>query len=339
MSSVGADDLLTLPRGEGEVKKEEYLSEVSPRHKPWDQHRAEADEVQQAYAGGTSRHQRYADRVEHCSQVLEFARDPPKQTGKQKLKLENAWFCRVRHCPVCQWRRSLMWQAKVYRALPQLLRDYPDTRFLFMTLTIRNCEIKDLRATLILMAKAWQRLTQLRCWPARGWVRAVEITRSQRDRTAHPHYHCLLMVPPAYFQGDYLKQKEWAELWQQCLRINYRPVVDIRTVKLDLVPTTQRVNKPPQNMWAAVAEIIKYAVKPSDMIRDHDWFLGLVDQVHKIRGVAMGGILKRYIKEREKEDLTQEPGEAEPEVSAEQLFFGWKHDVRRYKKLQQGGAA
>jgi Replication protein len=92
-------------------------------------------------------------------------------------------------------------------------------------------------------------------------------------------------------------------------------------------------------MWAAVAEILKYAVKPSDMIRDHEWFRGLVDQTHKIRGVAVGGILKRYIKDREKDDLTQEPGEEEPEVSAAQLFFGWKQEVRRHKKLQQGGAA
>src|SRR2546429_6908691 len=179
MSTRAAIDIPTLPAGQEQVNQDEYLSDASPRHKPWDVHRGEAGEVQQAYAGGTNRHQRYADRVEHCSQVLEFARDPPKQAGRekllskagQKLTLKNAWFCRVRHCPVCQWRRSLMWQAKVYRALPQLLRDFPDTRFLFMTLTIRNCEVKDLHATLTLMAQAWKRLIQLRQWPARGWVR------------------------------------------------------------------------------------------------------------------------------------------------------------------------
>jgi plasmid rolling circle replication initiator protein Rep len=332
-AGLGAGDLLTLPRDYEQVKQEEYLSDASPRHKPWDVHRAEADEVQEAYAGGLSRHQRYALRVAECSQVLEFARDPPKPSGKQKYTLKSAWFCRVRHCPVCQWRRSLMWQAKVYRALPQLLRDYPDTRFLFMTLTIRNCPVSDLRQTLTLMAKAWQRLTQRRTWPARGWVRAVEITRSQKDRSAHPHYHCLLMVPPAYFQGDYLKQAEWAELWKQCLRIDYKPVVDIRTVKLDLVHSSQRVNKPPARMWEAVAEILKYAVKPSDMIRDHEWFLQLSDQLQKTRGVAIGGILKHYIKEREPEKLTEEPGEKEPEVSAEQLFFGWKREARKYRRL------
>lgn len=334
------EDLPILPAQVGVVNQDEYLSDLSPRHKPWDVHRSEADGVQQAYAGGTQRHQRYALRVEHCSQVLEFARDPPKQAGRekltakvgQKLTLKNAWFCRVRHCPVCQWRRSLMWQAKVYRALPALLRDFPDTRFLFMTLTIRNCPVSELRATLDRMGKAWVRLTQLRSWPARGWVRAVEITRSQRDRSAHPHYHCLLMVPPAYFQGDYLKQQEWAELWRQCLRINYKPVVDIRTVKLALVPDTQRVNKPPARMWEAVAEILKYAVKPSDMIRDHEWFLSLSDQLHKTRAVAIGGILKHYIREREPDDLTEEPREESP-VSGEQLFFGWKREVRKYRRV------
>src|SRR6267378_3947725 len=121
----------------------EYLSDVSPKHKPWDKHRSEADEVKEIYAGSRfSRHHRYAQRVEQCSQVLQFARDPPKKSGKQKLTLKGAWFCRVRQCPVCQWRRSLMWQAKVYRALPALLREYPDMRFLFMTLTIRNCHVK-----------------------------------------------------------------------------------------------------------------------------------------------------------------------------------------------------
>jgi plasmid rolling circle replication initiator protein Rep len=332
MSERAARDLLTLPIDPQQVNEGEYLSETSPRHKPWDVHRAEADEVQEAYAGGNSRYQRYATRVEYCSQVIGFARDPPG-AGLRKLRLTNAWFCRVRHCPVCQWRRSLMWQAKVYRALPALLRDFPHARFLFMTLTVRNCPITELRTTLTNMAHGWKRMVESRQWPARGWVRAVEITRSQRDRSAHPHYHCLLVVPPAYFQGDYLKQSEWAELWKQCLRINYKPVVDIRTVKLDLPQTSRRVNLPPKQLWGAVAEILKYAVKPSDMIRDHEWFRELVDQVHKIRGVAVGGILKRYIKEREKENLLREPGDEELMEVKEQLFFGWKQQVKKYRKI------
>jgi hypothetical protein len=69
------------------------------------------------------------------------------------------------------------------------------------------------------------------------------------------------------------------------------------------------------------------------MIRDHEWFRELVDQVHKIRGVAVGGILKGYIKEREKENLLREPGDEELLPVAEQLYFGWKQNVIKYRKI------
>jgi plasmid rolling circle replication initiator protein Rep len=331
MSGRAGSDLSTLLPGRGEVKAEEYLSDVSPRHKPWDQHRAEADEVQQVYASGATRHQRYAERVAACAQVLEFARDPPTD-GPPKLKLRRTWFCRVRHCPVCQWRRALMWQARVYLTLPQLIKDYPHIRFLFLTLTIRNCRIENLRVTLKLLAQGWKRLTDLPTWPARGWVRSVEITRG-KDGSAHPHYHCLLVVPPAYFRGDYLKQKDWAELWRQCLRIDYKPVVDVRVVQPERRLASGKVVPATWNMWGAVVEILKYAVKPSDMVRDHDWFLQLTDQIHHTRAVAVGGILRRYIREQKREDLTAEPGEAPAKEDLESLYFGWKREVRRYRRV------
>jgi plasmid rolling circle replication initiator protein Rep len=336
MSGRESLDLLTLPIEEGRVKqdseKEDDLSFFSPRHRAWDVHRGEADDVGEIYADSErSRHQRYAERMENCSQVLGFAYNP-LATKKNKLKLQTAWFCRVRHCPVCQWRRSLRMQAKVYQALPALVKDYPDTRFLFMTLTIRNCEVKDLRKTLDVMRRAWVRLTQLRCFPARGWVRSVEVTRSQKYRTAHPHYHCLLMVAPRYFESDYLKQDQWAEMWRRCLRITYIPVVDIRAVKLALVPDSRRVNNLPKNMWEAVAEIIKYAVKPSDMVRDPAWFLELADQLHATKITTIGGILKRYIKDRERKSQCDESEETSSDAS-DPLYFGWKQEVRRYRKI------
>jgi len=325
--------LLTVPIECDRVNDQpEYLSILSPKDKPWDRHRGEADDVREVYAGSPiRRHNRYAERVTNCSQILEFARDPPKKNTPSKLKLKNAWFCRVRHCPVCQWRRSLCWQAKVYQALPRLVKDFPNTRFLFMTLTIRNCKVTELRTTLDLMRKAWERLTKLRCWPGMGWVRSVEITRG-KDGSAHPHYHCLLMVRPMYFQSGYLHQREWSLLWQQCLRIDYAPVVDIRVVVPDHKPD-RRKTPGPCDIWGAVVEILKYSVKPSDMVKDHKWFLTLVDQVWKTKAVVIGGVFKRYLREREQEDLMSEPGEETPISEAERLFFGWKQEVRKYRRV------
>ena len=310
------------------------LSDLSPRHKPWDLHRAEADEVQEIFGNSQfSRQRRYGTRMEFCSQVLEFARDPPADNPTRKLKLTNTWFCRVRHCPVCQWRRALQWQARMFQALPRLMVDYPDARFLFLTLTVKNCAITALRTTLIDLARAWQRLTQLRVWPAIGWVRSTEITRSQKDRSAHPHFHALLMVPPEYFGASYLRKAQWADLWQQCLRVEYTPLVHVKAIRQNAKRSRVNVNRVNiSQMWALVTEILKYSVKPSDMIRDHAWFLLLVDQVHKMRSVAVGGCLKPYLRERRREDLVREPGEEEAGDLAERLYFRWQQTVRKYQR-------
>ena len=55
--------------------------------------------------------------------------------------------------------------------------------------------------------------------------------------------------------------------------------------------------------------------------------------IRKTRAVAIGGVLKHYLREREREDLVSEPGEEEPEASAESLFFGWKQQVKRYRRI------
>jgi plasmid rolling circle replication initiator protein Rep len=334
-----APDLVTVPVTENFRNKDtegENLSDASPYHNPWDQHRDEADRVQGILSDSQwSRHRHYATRIEQCSQVLEFARSPPTDNSKRKLKLTNSWFCRVRHCPVCQWRRAIQWQARLYQALPRLMVDYPDARFIFLTLTVRNCPINALRSTLVVLGQGWQRLTQLRTWPAIGWVRSTEITRSDRYRSAHPHFHALLMVPPSYFKAGYIRQSQWAALWQQCLRLDYQPVVDVRVIRQNAKRSSISVNRVNiSQMWAIVCEILKYSVKPSDMIRDPQWFLTLVDEVHKMRSVAVGGVLKSYLRARKREDLVKEPGEEEANDLAERLYFGWKQVVRKYQRLQ-----
>lgn len=108
-----------------------------------------------------------------------------------------------------------MWQARIHRSLPRLVADYPQARFLFATFTVKNCDVHLLRYTLRVMCQGWKRLTELKVFPAIGWVRSVEVTRG-RAGDAHPHFHSLLMVQPEYFKAGYLKQPEWAELWRQC---------------------------------------------------------------------------------------------------------------------------
>ena len=315
---VGATDIVALKTCASNSTDVPTLSDLSERDKPWDKHRSNADKVADHYRSSKD-HYRYADRIDFCSQFLDFKLTPENKDGLLKLKLSSARFCRVRHCPVCQWRRSLMWKAKAYKILPKVVEAYPKYRWLFLTLTVRNCQIRELRDTLKWMNQSWQRLSQLRKFPAVGWLRSTEVTRG-KDGSAHPHFHCLLLVKSGYFGKNYIKQAEWVEMWRGSLRVDYYPVLDIQAVKKGSQP------------MQLVPELLKYCVKESDLVRDREWFLELTKQMHKLRCVVTGGVLKEYLKqlEEEPEDLI---GKNETEVSVDEghLYFNWKKREKRYR--------
>lgn len=312
------DSADTLATADDEIQ----LSSVSPKDKPWDVHRANADRVSQLYE--SSELQRYADRVKICSQWLEFA-PTANEVGSLDLKLKSARFCRVRQCPVCQWRRSLMWRARFFQAVPKIFVAYPKARFVFLTLTVQNCAVEELRVTLNMMNKAWERLSKRKQFPAMGWVKAVEVTRS-KDGMAHPHFHVMLMVPESYFKKGYLSQAKWTELWQRSLRVDYTPIVHVKAVK----PRPGHEGDLGAGMTAGVLETLKYGVKESDLIADRDWLITVTRQLHKTRAVAVGGLLKDFIREEEPEDLIHTDEEAEIEETFSTLYFGWRERLEKY---------
>jgi hypothetical protein len=298
------------------------LSDLSPTDKPWEKHRSFADTVEAHYRG--SDFDRYSDRIRFCSDLLQFGLTTSDEVGMMRMKLRGARFCRLRHCPVCQWRRSLMWKAKAYKVLPRIVERYPKHRWLFLTLTQKNVPIGELRETLTAMNRSFRKMVDYKQFPAMGWLRSTEVTRG-RDGNAHPHFHCLLLVPPGYFAGrNYLKQHEWVEMWRKASKLDYNPVLDVQAVKqgsqpMDLVP-----------------ELLKYCTKESDLVSDRNWFLELTKQMHKMRCIATGGILKEYLRELEDEpeDLIGDDGTQESEDFAK-LYFGWKRWEKKYRLLDQ----
>lgn len=297
------------------------LADISPTDRPWDIRRASGDAIARMY-GIAFPH--YQDRINGCSQILgfEYVRDP--EGGDPKLKLRTAKFCRVRLCPVCQWRRSLMWRARFLEAFPRIVGDYPTARFVFLTLTVRNCSLTDLRANISHLNKSWARLVKRKRFPAIGWVKSVEVTRNAATGEAHPHLHVLMMVGSGYFGKNYIKQADWRVLWQQSLKVDYLPVVNIKTIKAHEGDT---------DVWIrGVLETIKYQTKPDELVAaGPEWLAELTRQLHKTRAVAVGGIFKTYISEEEPEDLIGE-SESEDEVTVSDIRFGWVGTQSRYIK-------
>jgi plasmid rolling circle replication initiator protein Rep len=296
------------------------LSDLSSKDKPWDKHRGYADQVRDLYLDAGF--EKYSERIDSCSKRLEFALCDGDD-GDKLLKLFSARFCRVRLCPVCQWRRSLMWIAKFCHALPSFLEDCPKSRFLFLTLTVRNCPIGELRSTAAHLNKSWERLSKRKIFPAFASVRSLEVTRGH-DGSAHPHLHCILAVKPSYFSTGYISQKKWGELWQKSLRVEYSPVVHIAALKIDKDKGIEGIIKP-------FREVLKYSVKPSDLVYDADWLKELTNQLHKTRAISIAGKFKEYLSEEDPRDFIKgDDSEINLDEVESTLSFGWRETFQKY---------
>jgi plasmid rolling circle replication initiator protein Rep len=303
----------------------EFLTDISPSDKPWDEHRAQTQQIEGLYRG--TYFDRLADRVCQCSGYLAFGWSTDSETGENRLKLVGAHFCRVRHCAVCQWRRSLMWQARFLQVLPEIESAFPTARWLFLTLTVRNCAITDLRSTIQHMNVSFNRMTKRPEFAHNtiGWIRSTEVSRG-RDGSAHPHFHCLLMVRPSYFGKGYVTQARWTELWKESARLDYTPIVHVQAIK------NRRGSEHP--LRGAIAETLKYSTKPEDLM-DRDWLLELTSQVHHLRFIGSGGLLKEVLRESEEETdedlmLLDEDGD---QIVGPEIFFGWHRRIQRYVRL------
>jgi plasmid rolling circle replication initiator protein Rep len=300
------------------------LSDISERDKPWDLHRANSDRISGYYNG--TEFQSYGDRIQDCSQFLDFRLVPEQSEGAYRLKLASVRLCHCRQCLVCAWRRSLVYKARAYKTLPRVVQDFPTARYLFVTLTVKNCVIHDLRETLKWMNQSFTRLSKLKSFPAIGYLRTTEVTKGRDGISAHPHFHCLMMVKASYFGCNYVRQDEWVDMWRRSLRADYNPILDVQALKPQASPV------------ALLAEIIKYQCKPNDLVlSDREWFLELTRQLHRTKAIAFGGVFKEYFRELEREPTTEEliGDDGENELDEGRLFFGWKRIEKRYRMVSQ----
>jgi len=303
-----------------------YLSDLSPTDKPWDSHKAENQQMQKLLTGVEGDDiERIRERLKECGLWLIFNHTLPDER-QRTFKLYQASFCRVRTCPFCQWRRSLLYTARMLEAMPKIIESAPTTRLIHLTLTVKNCDINDLRDTIGELNKAWHRMTMKKQVKqiVRGYVKSIEVTRSATGE-AHPHIHALLLVPEYYFKVRqyYIKHESWVQLWKEALRLDYSPSISVQACRQA------------QGYEKIIREVVKYATKPQDLLQDADWLVSYIRQVRNLRFFSTGGIVKEILGEleQESEDLIN-VGEEEPAADADvlaQSWFDWKKEAARYQ--------
>ena len=237
-----------------------------------------------------------ADRLAECSSWLYF-----RAYDNGMMRLDKASFCRVRLCPICSWRRSLKIFVQMRRILT-CIDDLGGYRYIFLTLTVKNCVGVNLSDEIDSLMLGWRKFSRSKLFTSvvEGWYRGLEVTHnicvnSKSYDTYHPHFHCILVVRNSYFsRSEYVEQKCWQELWRDSMGLDYEPQVDIRCFK--------------GNVMKSLLEATRYSVKVADYIIPDDWDLTLesVRILDKAldgrRFVSYGGLMKRIYNELRLDD-------------------------------------
>lgn len=298
------------------------------RERPWGYHKTMNEYIAMAY---DTVNPDKAERLRTCATSLMFDID---LFGKKHLA--SAWFCRVRLCPMCTWRRSLKVGAQTRDILAAIAASDQPLAYIFLTLTVKNCEPDKLSGEIDALMQGFNRFNRQLPFKraVKGWYRGLEVTHnidreSESFDTFHPHFHCLLAVNPSYFTDKhYLSHAEWVRMWRQAMRLDYDPVVNVKRVKGDTAP--------------AVAEAAKYSVKAQDIIIPDDWDM-TVDTLRVVdaaldgrRLVAFGGRLKEEHKRLNLDDAedgdlvhtSQDMGQD----GWKRVSFAWYSGYRQYRR-------
>ena len=276
-----------------------------------------------------------ASNVRVCAEVLQFLKNDEGQ-----LKLKQAWFCKSRLCPMCNWRRSIKHSSQVIKIVDEAVKKYPKGRFLFWTLTTKNVFTGDeLNTELARMNKAFDRLMKYKKVQKNmlGYLKATEVTVNQQDGSYNQHFHILVFVRPSYFKGtgdNYISQSELTEFWKKALKIDYTPIVNIKAVKA-------KATEKEKGVIGAVYETAKYPVKSIDYLTDnHEENLQRVDDLEvglkRKRLISFGGIFKEIRKELQLEDvetgdLIKTSSEEDEELTTGQVIVArWNWERQNY---------
>lgn len=252
--------------------------------------------------------------IEQCANTIAI------NPAQPKYQLVKTWYCKHRACPICQWRKQMKRIAQMHMVLHQLNLQSHGYRWLFLTLTVKNCSATDLSQLIDRMNQAFSRMLRRKeLKHLVGHLRNTEITEdSQFPGKVHPHFHCLLLVKPSMFAGKhYIKESRWAELWQEALVASYRPRVDVRGVARDGSSESE-----------LVINHVAYSNKVNPSYQCDELFSEVVQQTKRKRLFSAGGLLRELLNSDEREPLE------DAETEGPRILTEWNPTQSAYQRFE-----
>ena len=126
--------------------------------------------------------------------------------------------CRDRFCIECQRIKSYVYQERLKRtAIEKIKSDFKTDEFLFLTFTLKNPRVTQMRKVMRTMSKSFGMVIRRKPFADifRGGIRTFEVTRNYAERLknhCHPHIHAIAQTKAdafnlfiAYMQAEEIK--------------------------------------------------------------------------------------------------------------------------------------
>lgn len=247
--------------------------------------------------------------------------------GSANGTFTDAWYCKHRQCPTCQWRKALKWRSRMHEILdttPEVLAG----KWIYLTLTTRNCYVTDLRATIKEMNAAFQRLKKREFWSSNviGGIKFIEVDQSHYDeQSAHPHFHCLIQVRPSMHQGNnYVSEVKWAEEWQACLQVYFCPHI-----------YSGRLTGQGDELSNKILSAVSYSMKPRPHTPSRGWFLSISEEMKGMRLIEPFGQMRDwFFNLKFQEDSELQAQREEIRAGHNPIMHRWDQHGRAYRKDQ-----
>jgi hypothetical protein len=246
------------------------------------------------------------------------------QTNERIIKKDINHTCKSKYCVICEKRKNSLYFQNMMENIVELPKEYG---IMFMTLTVENCKLTDLKKTLKIMSESQNRMrgrlnTYLmgRKKKQLGYFGCTEITYLNKNGTkkivngeqmAHPHKHLEIVVPMEKLREKSISQKELTRMWNECLQGEMKGFVDIRTTNGDI---------------SSLKELIKYTTKHTEYIDLKEEFREIKNQLKGFQMYQSSGYFKcNMTKFKEKMKLEK----LELEMENENVIT----DIIEYKRI------
>jgi plasmid rolling circle replication initiator protein Rep len=286
--------------------------------------------------------------------------------AEEGLKLASSNFCRSKICPLCSWRKRLIWLQRLYTSLNTIRGLYRDSKpkkklsLIFLTLSQRNCLIDDLSKEIKHMSNAWNKLTEEspkrssfspRVIPSEGYFRAMEVTVKLVNWRIYcnVHYHVILVAPQGYGNKEnkdsFIPQRDWVHAWRRAMQLDYDPTAHVKFTAFKNQSEIVKYLVKPLNYNLDIDRQLKQyqdRIKQMSDIPHSDYYsvlVGLSEQLKHCQQFTTGGIIRRYMPRNidyEDENLInirQNDQLLETDPSTPNLYFQWQDGDYHYSPI------